>query len=238
MANKEKAEKKSTDLVPSDEAKELLASLIGGVEIDSIKLLHAGSGLMQIGAEEGSPTTQEVEGIIVSAEMFRINWGPEENPDEPLCQSRDRVSGSNERTEIDDKPVFGDCKTCFYSQFGSDPKTKRGMMCKEKCDLYFLLTGTYVPYRLTVPSSSLRALARLNTALMNNGLRQGQVVVKVKSTNKTSPTDSSIKYTVLTFTSVRELEQEEIEGIVEPVSVHVKKYLDARPDFSAERTDF
>lgn len=86
-----------------------------------------------------------------------------QNPVSPTCYSTDGESGSHiEGTVIlGDKPrrIYGNCKSCFYAQFGTagiwKGPARAGVQCSEY-SLLFILLESGIPAVLQIPPSSTR----------------------------------------------------------------------------------
>lgn len=77
------------------------------------------------------------------------------NDKKPTCKSLDMKNGVAERTIIEGKPVFGDCGTCYFNQWGSAQNGK-GKKCRENRRIFAMDWSRVGPIILTIGPSSLR----------------------------------------------------------------------------------
>jgi len=74
---------------------------------------------------------------------------------EPTCKSLGRVIGSRDRTTDENgRPIFGECGSCWYSQWGSGGEKRK--KCRENRQLLCIDWGTETPIVLRLTVSSLQ----------------------------------------------------------------------------------
>jgi hypothetical protein len=135
----------------------------------------------------------ELVGIIVDSNRVNVYWeaalnetGAGKSPD---CFSFDGVVPNGE------KPKFANCAGCSYNKFGSEKaktgkgfgreKAKtgkgfgRGKACKNKRRIHILFKDKQLPYRLTIPSTSLRSWEDYMIALSESDRPYMTVVTKI-----------------------------------------------------------
>lgn len=89
------------------------------------------------------------------------------NETKPTCQSNDMKNGSAPRETIGGRPVFGDCATCHYNEWGS-ALVGRGKRCRENRRLFCMDWSRGGPIILTIGVSSLRAWAAYDDAVRSD----------------------------------------------------------------------
>jgi len=109
---------------------------------------------------DGVPA-KEVVGVIVWTSIGRARW---EIPFEdssgggpPDCSSSDGITGFGN--------PGGDCATCPFAQWNSDPKGRGGQACSAFRSIIMLMPGSNLPVRLSVPASSLSPVRKYLLAL-------------------------------------------------------------------------
>lgn len=121
---------------------------------------------------DGSQVKQ-IEGVLIDSNRCNAYWkadmsaGGSGNP--PDCASFDGVKPYTEA------PVHADCAGCPMNKYGSG-KDGSGKACKNMRRVHVLAQGELIPYRLTLPPTSLRAFDDYMTALTQKG-RPCQTVV-------------------------------------------------------------
>lgn len=146
-----------------DLQQQLLEDLTGNMEgviprLPQIRLLHAGASCFAF--PDGTRPTSFA-AVMVDHCRSNAFWPdkPTGVPAPPVCSSLDgRTSLSGEQ-----------CATCAHNQFGSeirdDGQPGRGKACKNMARLSLLMSGHLIPFRLTIPPTSLRALDAFLTTL-------------------------------------------------------------------------
>ena len=114
--------------------------------------------------------SESFDGFIVDFVNCNAYWDKavdEGGGDEPpRCASPDGIAPNT------DDPISASCAGCAKNQFGSSQDGSKGKACKNMRRLHIYLDslGETVPYRLTVPPSSLRAVDEYLTVLTSKGL--------------------------------------------------------------------
>lgn len=186
------------------EATENLAGIT--LEFPQLKIPSGGNLFFDI---EGEPV-KEFTGVIVSHgpmhSYYSTAFDGSNTP--PDCFSKDGVTGNWRKCDTaDGEAVYEsrECASCPYSKFGSDKNG--GKACKEKHQLYILMSGQIVPYMLLLPVSSTGVLNTYATSLFTRGKFLSDVVTSLsleKATNKTN-----IQYSKIVMKKVRELTADE-----------------------------
>lgn len=136
--------------------------------------------------------TVALKGIILkslpSNVLFLQKYDGSDNP--PDCSS------NNGNVGINSDGVAIECSSCPYNQFGSG-ENGLGKACKNRRTIYILLDGEDLPRFISLPSTSVAALAKFQTQLMlgRKLLRDVHVTVRlVKAKN-----NSGIEYASYVF---------------------------------------
>ena len=127
---------------------------------------------------------------------FKEKYTGASNP--PDCGSLDGVTGYGN--------PGGDCKNCAFNEFGTWENDAKA--CKERQRLYLLREGELFPIMLSLPTGSLKELARYLMRLLSKGNKSYGVVTRfalVKATNK-----GGIAYVKAAFKMERKLTSEEL----------------------------
>jgi len=98
------------------------------------------------------------DGIIVDSNLTKAYWhdaysGQKNQPD---CASLDAIAPTQ---WSGDKPMSPKCATCTMNKWGSgvdkDNKPTKGKACRDMRRIHILISGSLIPYRLTLPPTSL-----------------------------------------------------------------------------------
>lgn len=188
------------------------AAQLNGItlEIPQLKVPSAGGLFFEIDDEPH----KELQGVIIShgpkSVYFAKDFDGSNEP--PNCYSNDGIVG-HERTDEDPETgevtyIDKNCQECPYNEFGSGKNG--GKACKEKHQLYILLSGQVLPMSLFLPVSSVKNLNSYASKLFMKGKFLNDVVTSFtleKAVNKTN-----IQYSKVVFKVVRELTAEEKEA--------------------------
>lgn len=206
---------------------EKAAEQLNGIklELPQLKIPSAGSTFFEIDEEP----VKELQGVIVLHGPRHVYFDKDFEGDAtpPRCSSRDGVQGmwiKDEEIEGEDGELTGEveiknCADCPFSEFGSD-KNGRGKACKEKHQIYILLSGKPLPFSLMLPVSSVGVLNAYATSLFNKGKFLNEVLTSFtleKTTNKTG-----IVYSKIVMKKVRDLDESELAACAK-VAETVKK---------------
>lgn len=177
------------------------------LEIPQLKMPAAGGLFFEIDDEPH----KELQGVIIAHGPQHVYFASEYDgsTQPPDCSSNDGVTGM-QRGEED--PETGEvaftcksCADCEFNQFGSGKNG--GKACKEKHQLFILLSGEILPLSLLLPVSSCKNLNSYASKLFAKGQFLSSVVTSFtleKATNKTN-----IVYSKIVFKKVRDLTPEE-----------------------------
>lgn len=205
---------------------EKAAEQLNGIKLalPQLKIPSAGSTFFEIDEEP----VKELQGVIVLHGPRHVYFDREYEGESapPKCSSRDGIQGIwNVDGDVDDNgEVTGEvevrqCADCPYSEFGSD-KNGRGKACKEKHQIYILVSGKPLPFSLMLPVSSVGVLNAYATSLFNKGKFLNEVLTSFtleKTTNKTG-----IVYSKIVMKKVRDLDENELVACAK-VAETVKK---------------
>ena len=108
----------------------------------------------------------------------------------PDCWSADAAFPNSDVSwcPLTEGPLKGmkvSCASCPMSVFKSDPKGKRGQACKERLNTHFFYAGpdpdleSGIPYQISLPPTSLRAMDEYCTGLIGAGIPMQTVVTNV-----------------------------------------------------------
>lgn len=177
------------------------------LEITQLKMPAAGGLFFEIDDEPH----KELQGVIIAHGPQNVYFanefdGSNEPPD---CSSRDGVTGMlmGEPDPETGEVVFTprSCAECEFNKFGSGKNG--GKACKEKHQLYILLSGQILPLSLLLPVSSCKNLNTYASKLFAKGQFLSDVVTSFtleKAVNKTN-----IAYSRIVMKKVRDLTPEE-----------------------------
>lgn len=177
------------------------------LEIPQLKMPAAGGVFFEIDDEPH----KELQGVIIAHGPKNVYFANEFDGSTvpPDCSSDNGITG-NVRGEED--PETGEviytcrnCADCEFNQFGSGKNG--GKACKEKHQLFILLSGQILPMSLLLPVSSCKNLNSYASKLFANGEFLSNVVTSFtleKAVNKTN-----ITYSKVVFKKVRNLTLEE-----------------------------
>lgn len=204
---------------------EKAAEQLNGIklELPQLKIPSAGSVFFEVDEEP----LKEIQGVIVLHGPRHVYFDKEYEGDStpPRCSSRDGIQGIwNVDEGLEDGEATGEvevrnCADCPFSEFGSD-KNGRGKACKEKHQIYILLSGKPLPFSLMLPVSSVGVLNAYATSLFNKGKFLNEVLTSFtleKTTNKTG-----IVYSKIVMKKVRDLSEDELVACAK-VAETVKK---------------
>ena len=135
---------------------------------------------------------------------YENKYNGSSNP--PNCCSFDGVNGNG--------TPGGKCRFCKLNMFGSGENGSKA--CKNKHRLYLLRENEIFPVVLVLPASSIQEFSKYIKRLLSLGKKSDSVVTKLslkKALNKTGIAFSKVNFSVL-----RDLNQNEKDGLVELIS--------------------
>ena len=183
-----------------------------------------------------SVISEEMEGLNAFFERIKMPSGdttlfqiPSENPEEPEFEKefsavilyhhpirayfKEKYTGASNPPDcgsLDGATGYGnpggDCRSCPFNEFGTWENDAKA--CKERQRLYLLREGELFPTMLSLPTGSLKELARYLMRLLSKGNKSYEVVTRfslVKATNK-----GGIAYAKAAFRMERKLTSEEL----------------------------
>lgn len=186
----------STDLVTIDtagypaltyqpqELAEILRDTVGPDGLDTFDLPRitmppGGMTRWEVPAPGGSEAREELTGIVMHYKLTRAYWPDADTVGQPpTCSSHDSIVGIGD--------PGGECRTCPWSQFGSDGR--RGQACKMSEVWFLFVEGALLPFVLALPPSSLRAAKAYRVGeLAAFGKRPSDVLTAVTLEKKQTP---------------------------------------------------
>jgi hypothetical protein len=174
---------------------EILKGNLGGTtltpfDLDRVTVPTGGGQTWEItDLDEGSVAVKALTGIILHAAPARSYWatGLDEGgaPQPPDCISYDLVRGIGN--------PGGDCGTCQFNEWNSDPKGARGKACGERRFLFMLRPDSYLPLVVQVPPSSIKAVNQYFLRLAGKGTPYHAVVTSL-GLEKTTQAGGGLAY--------------------------------------------
>lgn len=217
--------------------KEDLHSTIEGVvpRLLQIKILHAGTMMFQMPSDEVGKTqnVEYFEGIIIDQHPCNAYWeksfadsGGGAPPD---CVSPDGNIGTK----------YGDCHTCPKNQPGSANGGKGfARACKNMKRLHILMDGHTLPFRLTLPPTSITETDRFLGALADRLIPMTIVRVRFGLADAVSSQNihySQIRFEVVEKTTKRYLE---IKSFLEKHKAQIREQAVLAEEYANGATDF
>lgn len=179
------------------------------IEFDRVKIPSGGGLAFEVpGDDPDNPDmVKELVGVIVDHHPVNAYWenkySGQNNP--PDCSSLDGKSGTGN--------PGGDCKTCPFNQWGSDPETG-GKACKNMHRIYLLREGEMFPLMISLPPTSIKPFANyLAKRIVGRGRRSYGVITKI--TLKRETNKGGINYSQAQFAVAGELSPEEVQKAAE-----------------------
>lgn len=218
---------KNETLPATIEARRATAAKYGGAPIVATDLVlrrvHVATGGMEVFETEDKQVTQTLQGIIAAVQPGRAYYasdyraGSTTPPDCTSIATLSRGIGN----------PGGDCETCPYNQWFSDPKGGRGKACKEI--RRFAIVGSQGRWLLALKPTSLRSQALYRDLLRANGAEPWQVETKMTVQRIER---GQWPHGVVAFELVRYLSEAELDE-VGPTVKQWEDYLEAL-SFTAE----
>jgi hypothetical protein len=144
-------------------------------------------------------------GVIIDSNRANAWWkqsfaeAGSGNP--PDCFAFDAV------TPAGDKPQAPNCAACRYNRYGSENGQNgeggRGKACKNMRRVHILLDGKALPYRLTLPPTSLRAYDKYMMTLAEKQRPYPTVITQIELATATNK--GGIEYSEAAFTMLEEI---------------------------------
>ena len=177
------------------------------LEIPQLKMPSAGALFFEIDDEPH----KELQGVIIAHGPKNVYFASDFDGSNapPDCSSNDGITGMMMgETDTETGEVLfipKKCAECEWNTFGSGKNG--GKACKEKHQLYILLSGQILPLSLLLPVSSCKSLNSYASKLFAKGQFLNDVVTSFtleKAVNKTN-----IAYSRIVLKKVRDLTPEE-----------------------------
>jgi len=189
-------------------AEDLQANLEGEEpEFPQIKILHSAAMFETPNGEK----LESVQGITIEILPARAWWEPKEDTERvpPECASRDWIRPDPESP----KPQAETCAKCQWNVWGSavDPQGQptRGKACRMRKRIFLQQIDHEIPYVLSVPPKSLKALRQYLVALSDQGIQKNRCETKFTLDLQE---DGVQEFSVLVFEKLRELSLAEYRG--------------------------
>ncbi len=165
--------------------------------LPSIKVLSQG----QMFEMPDETKVSVIEGVIVDSNRVNAFWESAFSGEgtAPNCASYDGIKPNCEA------PLSATCATCHKNKYGSDGS--RGKACKNMRRVHVLINGNQIPFRLTLPPTSLRSYDDFMVQLSNIGRPYPTVMVRIsleKAKNK-----DGIAYSVVKFVIIENIDDRE-----------------------------
>jgi hypothetical protein len=193
---------------------------INEFDLDRVTVPAGGGSTWEVPSADGdTEAVKEIAAVIIHAKTVRAYWPDkyEGGSDPPQCSSPDGTYGIGD--------PGGDCETCPFNQWDSDPGGP-GKACKEMKALFLLVEGELLPIVLTLPPTSLSEQKRYFLRLASKQHRYSGVVTGIGL--RKAQSDGGIEYSVATFRLLQPLEDE--------MRTRIRSYADSmRPAFERVR---
>lgn len=144
-------------------------SNLEGVEastgLPEIEVVHA-AGLFKM---PDATTCQKFEAVILDTHRTNSYWGPEqETGSMPKCFSKDGITP----TEQSEEKQSEKCADCTMNTFGTQVKDDgsigRGKACLNSRQLYLMMPGNKLPFKLQASPTSIKAIEKYLILLAND----------------------------------------------------------------------
>lgn len=179
------------------------------IDFDRVKIPSGGGLAFEVpGDDPDNPDmVKELVGVIVDHHSINAYWSNkyagQNNP--PDCSSMDGKTGQG--------TPGGNCKTCPYNQWGSDPETG-GKSCKNMHRIYLLREGDLFPLLISLPPTSIKPFSNyLAKRVIGRGKRSYGVITKISLRRETNK--SGIAYSQAQFAVAGELPADEVQKAAE-----------------------
>lgn len=189
---------------------EKAAKELNGIKLEfpQLKIPVGGATYFDIDDE----SVKEIQGVIIYHGPRNMYYASEfdgsSNP--PDCSSRDAITGFErvpDAAEGEEGYIKKECENCPFNEFGSG-KDGRGKACKEKHQLYILVSGQVIPYSLMLPVSSIKEFNSFTSRLFNKGKFLSEVLTSFTLIQDKNAT--GIKYSKIAMKKVRDLTEDEV----------------------------
>ncbi len=145
------------------------------LDLDRIKIPSGGGLSFSVPSIEGEEPMARIECILLYKKDRRNNafWNEPYSGENvpPDCTSDDGISGVG--------IPGGKCKDCPKNQFGSDPRGGKGKACQNRQFIFPLLPGDSIPYAISLPPTSLKAISNYTLGLARKSLMYHDVITEI-----------------------------------------------------------
>lgn len=194
-----------------------LQKTIEGVtpRLPQIKIMHAGALVFEIPSDTigKNKKVEEFTGIIIDQHPCNAYWeksfGESGGGVIPTCPSLDGKEG------LWEGQTKRKCAGCEFNQFGSAGEGQKGKACKNMKRLHILTEDSELPYRLTLPPSSIKEADTFFSALLGKGIPMTTLKVKFKLADAAS--GGGIHYSQIRFEPLGQIKVEQY--------LQIKKFL-------------
>lgn len=182
---------------------------LGTVAFDNVKIPAGGGLAFEVPGDDLENPDVEKELICVILAHVPVNVYFEKDYDgeavTPDCVAYDGATGYNANTG-----EITSCKECPFNQFGSGKNG--GKACQNRHELYILREGQPLPFRLTLPATSLKNFKEymFKRVLMKNK-KLHNVVTKI--TLKKAQNSGGIAYSQACFAPGGDLSEEQVKAL-------------------------
>lgn len=169
-----------------------------------------------INSKTGYTRTDEIIGVIISYQDTRSYWVSdyETNPDQPPdCFSDDLATGKLSEGTVwaGTGEPSGDCKTCQYAQFESDPKGGDAQACKIMRNLMVITPDKMLPILLSVGPGSYKECQKFFFKLASSCTTPSTVVIGFSL--YTSQSKGGVKFPKLKMRVIEKLSDDTLNQI-------------------------
>lgn len=175
---------------------------VGLFDLSSIKFPSGGGTTWEVETLEEPKAEKKLSVVILAAQTARAYYATsiEESGGNtpPDCSSPDGTAGHG--------TPGGDCAACPFAAWGSG-RDGRGKACQERKQLLILTEYGALPYLLSVPPTSLKALRKYMLALTGQSLPYYGVVTELSLTKSSNA--AGIEYAELVCRFLRPLSEGE-----------------------------
>jgi hypothetical protein len=185
-------------------------------DFDRIKFPSSGSLFWQITDLSGELTpVKSIVGIVLYHKVSRVYWASEYSGEKipPDCNSQDGIEGKG--------APGGNCMTCPFSQWDSDPKGGGGQACKQVGINVVAIPGEVLPVIVPVPPTSLKPVKKFMLNLSSKKLKYSECIISFGL--EATQNKGGMKYSIIKPILVAVLPDEAKEQI----RVYKKQFVDA-----------
>lgn len=141
-------------------------------DFDRIKFPAGGAQSWEVSGLDGdTESVKSIDGIVLMYKTNRSFWRDEFTGAgaPPDCQSKDLITGQGN--------PGGNCATCPYAQWNSDPKGGEGQACKISGTLFVMKPGEILPVIVPVPVASVKIVKKFMLGLSSKNIKFSNAVI-------------------------------------------------------------